>query len=94
MKKMVILVAAAVVLAGGWLLFGNITADMGRQAAASVKKAVLDSVVQCCAIEGAYPPNVKYLEENYGLSIDHSRYIVSYEVFASNILPDVDIIEK
>ena len=61
--------------------------DMLRQ---SAKKAI----VQCYAIEGAYPPNVEYLEENYGLEYNHDKYFVDYEIYASNLMPYVDVFER
>lgn len=61
--------------------------DLLRQ---STKKAM----VQCYAIEGRYPPKIEYLEENYGLIYDHEKYYVEYDVFASNVMPNVDVFEK
>ncbi len=56
--------------------------------------AIMRSAVQCYAIEGFYPPNVKYLEENYGLLVDHDKYFVSYSIFASNIIPEIQVFKK
>ena len=36
----------------------------------------------------------EYLKENYGVSVNESKYTVFYNIFASNILPDVEIIER
>lgn len=52
------------------------------------------SVVQCYAIEGFYPPNIEYLENNYGLVVDYDKYVISYSVFASNIMPEIDVFSK
>ncbi|MEI7885065.1 MAG: hypothetical protein WCI30_06910 [Clostridia bacterium] len=59
-----------------------------------LEQAVLRATVQCYAIEGMYPPNVAYLEENYGVIIDKKIYIVHYEAFATNILPSITVLEK
>ena len=32
--------------------------------------AVQQSALQCYTVEGAYPPNLEYLEENYGLRVN------------------------
>ncbi len=56
--------------------------------------AIIRSAVQCYAIEGFYPPDIEYLEENYGLLVDHDKYVVSYSVFASNIIPEVIVFKK
>ena len=65
-----------------------------EQAAQSLRTAVLDAAVQCYALEGAYPQSLSYLEENYGVQVNHSRFIVSYEAYASNQLPAVAVLEK
>ena len=59
-----------------------------------LQEALKRATTQCYAIEGMYPPSVKYLEDNYGVMINHKRYIVHYEVFAANIMPDIDVFEK
>lgn len=56
--------------------------------------AIKRSAVQCYAIEGFYPPNINYLESNYGLVVDHDKYVVSYSIFASNIMPDIVVYLK
>lgn len=57
-----------------------------------IRNTVLSSVSQCYALEGAYPPDLQYLEDNYGLIMDKSLYIYHYEMFASNIFPDVKVL--
>ncbi len=59
-----------------------------------LEKAVTRDIVHCYAVEGVYPPSLSYIEEHYGLTYDHSKYIVSYESIGSNIMPSVMIIEK
>lgn len=51
-------------------------------------------IVHCYAVEGYYPPNLSYIEEHYGLTYDHSRYLVDYEPIGNNIMPTVTIVEK
>ncbi len=58
------------------------------------RTAVQKSIVNCYAVEGTYPPNIKYLEDHYGIVIDHSKYIVNYELAGSNVMPSVEILEK
>lgn len=59
-----------------------------------LQDAIIKSAVQCYAIEGFYPPDIKYLENNYGLLVDHDKYFISYNVFASNIIPEVEVFLK
>lgn len=52
------------------------------------------TAVACYAVEGAYPPNVAYMQQHYGLTYDESRYVVHYELFASNFMPEITVMEK
>lgn len=76
-------------------LFVRVTSgSLEKTSEASIKAAVLDSAIQCYSVEGAYPDNVEYLEDNYGLQINHDDYYVTYDVFASNVPPDVSVIAR
>lgn len=88
-----VLAAVALALLGAWGA-GRLGSDLAAKGAAALQATVLQRAVQCYALEGAYPPSVAYLEENYGLQIDRSRYIVAYEAFAPNLLPDVVVLQK
>ena len=63
----------------------------GRQ---QLEDAVRRGAVACYAAEGIYPPNLEYLEEHYGIQVDRKRYTVVYEAFASNLMPDVTVLEN
>ncbi|NLM77828.1 MAG: hypothetical protein GX173_07045 [Ruminococcaceae bacterium] len=56
-----------------------------------VSEAINQAVMQCYALEGAYPPGLVYLQENYGLILDDSRFAFYYEVVGDNIYPIVDV---
>jgi hypothetical protein len=72
---------------------GGISASSDQQSRQILTDALKRATVQCYAIEGMYPPDIQYLEDNYGISYDHKRFIVHYEVFAANILPDIIVID-
>ena len=65
-----------------------------RQAAASVREAVVTAAMQCAAVEGSYPSSVAYLEASYGLIINHDDYLVYYEWLGDNVLPAVTVVAK
>lgn len=65
-----------------------------EQGAASIRQTVLDSALQCAAIEGSYPSELSHLEENYGLTINHGDYVVIYDCFASNVPPSVTVMSR
>jgi len=50
------------------------------------------AVVMNYAIEGRYPESIEYIEQNFGIHIDRTRYAVHYRVFASNILPEITVV--
>ena len=87
-------VCTLLLLLGVWAVWNGAQAAMREQAAQSLRTAVLDAAVQCYALEGAYPQSLSYLEENYGVQVNHSRFIVSYEAYASTQLPAVAVLEK
>ena len=93
-RRVVAVIAAVVLAVLLWFAWDMTSAQTEAQSAASVRTAVLDAAVQCYALEGAYPQSLSYLEENYGVQVNHSRFIVSYEVYASNQLPAVAVLEK
>ena len=55
------------------------------------RSAVERAVMQCYALEGAYPPDLAYLQENYGLILDRGQYDYLYEVVAGNIHPVIHV---
>ena len=59
-----------------------------------LEDAVRRAAVACYAAEGIYPPDLEYLEEHYGIQVDRDRYTVMYDVFASNLMPDVTVLEN
>lgn len=58
------------------------------------KESIERAVMTCYAIEGSYPDTYDYLVKNYGVRVDTDKYFVDYKIFASNIMPDVTVIEK
>jgi hypothetical protein len=62
--------------------------EAGRQVALD---AIERSVMQCYALEGAYPPDLDYLRQNYGLILDEKQYVYLYEVVAGNIHPIIGV---
>ena len=57
------------------------------------ENSIMRSVINCYASEGKYPSSFEYLKEHYGISIDEDKYIIHYEVFAENFMPDITVIK-
>lgn len=79
-----------------WLAvsLGNASENAERRELEAVKTTVENGITMCYAVEGAYPPSAEYLRENYGITYDAAKYIVHYEIFADNIRPTVNVIER
>lgn len=60
----------------------------------TLEQAINRGIVHCYSIEGSYPESLLYLKEHYGLYYDEDRFFVDYQVYGSNIMPDVTIIDR
>ena len=77
-----------------WISFRTGRIRRARNRKARTLRDDRRATVECYAIEGRYPPDVKYLEDHYGIRIDRKRFNVFYDGFASNILPDITVVEN
>jgi len=93
-KDVIKLLVIAAVLTAAVFLAGRIG---GKQEAAEteiVRSAVKNAALTCYAVEGAYPEDLDYLREHYHLAYDEERYLITYDAFASNMIPDIWVTEK
>jgi hypothetical protein len=90
----VLLLAALAVLLCFLAALQDLDSGQTAQGREQLEAAVRQAAVACYAAEGVYPPDLTYLEDHYGLQIDETRYAVSYQVFASNLMPDITVLEK
>lgn len=86
--------AVALLICALWAGAGMVSRQAVEQGAVSLRAAVLEAAMQCYAIEGAYPPNLEYLQDNYGLVVNRQSYAITYEAFASNVMPAVKVVPK
>ena len=77
-------------------IFGLRSADeaSGDEAVRVLEDSIRRAAVSCYSIEGRYPDTIEYITDNYGVYVDEDRFMVHYEAFASNIMPDVTVIER
>ncbi len=68
--------------------------QMEEQRATAVRNSIVETALQCYAVEGAYPSSLSYLEDHYGLVVNRNDYVISYEAFASNVAPTVVVIPR
>lgn len=92
-----ILLSMGIVLAGvGAFSYGMdaLSEKTRSEQKKSLEQAVWRSITQCYAIEGRYPENLEYLQEEYSLQYDSEQFFVDYQVTGANMLPDVTVIER
>ena len=91
-RRRIAAAAACIILCAALVALAFVSASISeRQAVASVKDSVNAAVMQCAAVEGSYPSSLQHLEQYYGLTINHDRYLVKYEWFADNVPPTVTV---
>lgn len=94
-KRLVLAVILVCALAAGVVLaFDAMRASTREQGAASMRNAIIESAEQCCAVEGSYPSSLEHLENEYGLRVNTRDYVITYESFASNVIPSVVVVPR
>ena len=93
MKKRSLLLPALLLL---WFLLSAARLSETQQALGKLQleQALHRAAVSCYATEGAYPPDVAYLQDHYGLRYDEKRYVVRYQRTAANWMPDITVLER
>lgn len=87
------------VFAVGILLYflsalSNLSKDQSLEDIQQLETALTRAAVACYAAEGIYPPTLEYLIQHYGVQINTNLYTVKYEIFASNLMPDITVLEN
>ena len=93
MRKTGILLLTAFLLTFFLLAVSGLEAGHAAEGKAQLEDALRKASVACYASEGSYPPDLEYLTERYGIQIEEDRYTVIYEVIASNLMPDITVLE-
>ena len=80
----------------GMILYGlgETEASSKAEAVRILEDSIRSAVITSYAVEGRYPESIAYIEEHYKVHIDWNKYTVHYEVFASNLIPDIMVIER
>ena len=65
-----------------------------REGLRLAEQAVRQAAVSCYALEGTYPATYEELKASSGIAVDEEKYKVFYEIFASNIMPEIKVLER
>ena len=88
--RIILILAAVLIVAAAVFAFaGSAGKDVGAEAAPAIQEVIQKAALQCYAVEGVYPPDLAYLQDHYGLSVNTEDFIVVYDAFASNLPPTV-----
>ena len=79
-----------------WVLHGvrEAAAVSRREELRMAEQAVREAAVSIYALEGAYPASYEALRERSGIAVDEDKYTVFYDIFASNIMPEITVLAK
>lgn len=84
-----------VIVLAAFTLFASSMSDSNTAREKEIlQKAIDRSITQCYALEGVYPDNLTYLEEEYGLTYNKEHFFIDYQYIGSNLRPDITIIER
>lgn len=96
MKKRLLMVLAAVLLLLLPITLSYVAQNVEQRTASEslevVRRSLDRAVVECYALEGFYPPDLAYLKERYGISVDETLYYVDYLYLGSNLMPDITVL--
>lgn len=73
---------------------GNLESGREGEDIRQLQEVLQKGCVTCYAAEGIYPPDLEYLKEYYGIQVNEEKYIVYYNRFAQNLMPDVTVLER
>ena len=95
MKRRILALGLALLILAAFLTsVNNLEQGRRREGRQQLEEAVRNAAVACYAAEGAYPPDVAYLQQHYGLQYSQEDYILYYTLEASNLMPEITVLEK
>jgi signal transduction histidine kinase len=93
-QGLVLAIVAVIIIFSSYWAVSNVSAQRNEDVVKSLEEALQRASVQCYALEGAYPPDLEYLSENYGIILDEETYFYLYDLQGSNIPPNISVIER
>ena len=93
-RTILVFVLVAVILIGFSLGVSRLETDRHAQDKQLLLDTLHRTAAACYASEGFYPPDIAYMQQRYGLTYDQERFTVEYVVFASNLMPDITVLEN
>lgn len=76
------------------MMITRTSATADREQAEHLQQAIRNAAVTHYAVEGKYPASLEEIVDLYGVIIDNEQFIVRYNIFASNIMPGITVLNK
>lgn len=92
--KLLMPLAVVVIVAIFLLAVSNLDEGKALEDKKQLEDTLQKAVVACYSIEGAYPPSIEYLVETYGIHYNEEKYIIKYEYYGSNLIPDITVLDR
>ena len=58
-----------------------------------LEESIRRAVITAYAVEGRFPSSISHIENHYGIFIDRTRYVVHYQPWAMNRMPEIAVFE-
>lgn len=94
LSAVLIPVAVLAVLLWFFTAVNELDAGQREQGRMQLEQSLRRAAVADYASRGEYPATLEDLIAHSGIRIDGKHYAVFYEVFASNLMPDITVLEK
>lgn len=94
MKKILFSLILALVLTAAFPLgISHMDRQRRQEGVRRLEEALRQGAVTCYALDGVYPADLACLLNRCGLIYDQDRYVVHYQLPASNLMPDITVLE-
>ncbi|MDO4542426.1 MAG: hypothetical protein Q4C00_06340 [Bacillota bacterium] len=60
----------------------------------AAEESLRRGAIQCYVLEGAYPEDLNYLAENYGVALNRDEFVYHYNYWGGNIMPDIYVFRR
>lgn len=95
MKRKLLRLVSAFAMVGmivGYIIITHFGGEKATEEARQhLENAVRQAAVTCYAVEGRYPEDLDTLIQDYALRYDKESYVVWYDCFADNVIPDIEV---
>lgn len=94
LSPVLISVAVLAVLLWFFTAVNELDAGQREQGRLQLEQSLRRAAVSGYASRGEYPATLDELVAQSGIQIDQNHYTVFYEAFASNLMPDITVLEQ